>query len=329
MLATGGCGRLYTHTTIRRWLPGTESLAAESGVDIKNMEFMQFHPTTLNTTRRCGRSSSRKRCWARGVRSEIISARPFVRLRRAALELAPRDIVARAIEAEMKNVALGACILTSPILRKIISKHEFPTIYERLRTIQLEIEKDWIPVVPAQHYSCGGVTTDSARSHVDSRPLRVRRSCVHRSSRRQPPGQQQPARSARFFEERGRVQCKEPTTTADVTEARWHTHQAISENEAVRLRRAIQHDDRARRDRSHQRRARRSRDGNQHRDGGIRGPTARAVLHLSARNPQLNRYRRHRGGGGAAPNGERASITIRTRLYYNRASARTVAGPLP
>ena len=76
------------------------------------------------------------------------------------LELAPRDVVARAIEAEMKKHGTWCVYLDTTHLQPDLLHHEFPTIYERLASIGLEIEKDWIPVVPAQHYSCGGVVTD-------------------------------------------------------------------------------------------------------------------------------------------------------------------------
>jgi L-aspartate oxidase len=76
------------------------------------------------------------------------------------LELAPRDVVARAIEAEMKKHGTWCVYLDMTHLESKLLHHEFPTIYERLAEIGLEMEKEWIPVVPAQHYSCGGVVTD-------------------------------------------------------------------------------------------------------------------------------------------------------------------------
>jgi L-aspartate oxidase len=76
------------------------------------------------------------------------------------LELAPRDVVARAIEAEMKKHETWCVYLDATHLDPEKTHHEFPTIWDRLRTIEIEMEKDWIPIVPAQHYSCGGVVTD-------------------------------------------------------------------------------------------------------------------------------------------------------------------------
>jgi L-aspartate oxidase len=76
------------------------------------------------------------------------------------LELAPRDVVARAIDSEIKKHGTWCVYLDMTHLSPELIRHEFPTIYERLASIGLEIDKDWIPVVPAQHYSCGGVVTD-------------------------------------------------------------------------------------------------------------------------------------------------------------------------
>ncbi|HEY0867537.1 MAG TPA: FAD-binding protein, partial [Fimbriimonas sp.] len=76
------------------------------------------------------------------------------------LELAPRDVVARAIEAEMKKHGTWCVYLDLTHLPSENIREEFPTIYERLASIGLEMDKDWVPVVPAQHYSCGGVVTD-------------------------------------------------------------------------------------------------------------------------------------------------------------------------
>jgi L-aspartate oxidase len=76
------------------------------------------------------------------------------------LELAPRDVVARAIEAEMKRLGTWCVYLDMTHLEPDKIRREFPMIYEKLSSIGLDIDKEWIPVVPAQHYSCGGVVTD-------------------------------------------------------------------------------------------------------------------------------------------------------------------------
>jgi L-aspartate oxidase len=241
MLATGGCGRLYTHTTNPPVATGDGiALAAESGVDIKNMEFMQFHPTTLyHPQMRSFLISEAVRGAGGTLRNHL--GRRFMYDYDERLELAPRDIVARAIEAEMKKRSTWCVYLDVTHLTKDHLEHEFPTIYERLRTIQLEIEKDWIPVVPAQHYSCGGVTTDlRGRTSIPGLYASGEVACtgVHGANRL---ASNSLLEALVFSQSAAEHSVKEPPPTADVTEARWHTHQAISENEAVRLRRAIQH----------------------------------------------------------------------------------------
>ena len=135
------------------------SLAAEAGVTIKNMEFMQFHPTTLyHPQMRSFLISEAVRGAGGTLRNHL--GRRFMYDYDERLELAPRDIVARAIEAEIKKHDTWCVYLDVTHLPADRIQLEFPTIYERLASINLEIEKDWIPVVPAQHYSCGGVVTD-------------------------------------------------------------------------------------------------------------------------------------------------------------------------
>src|SRR5690606_11744578 len=76
------------------------------------------------------------------------------------LELAPRDVVARAIQRETQRLDTWCVYLDCTHLDKTLLEEEFPTIWERLRTLRIDIEKEWIPIVPAQHYCCGGVVTD-------------------------------------------------------------------------------------------------------------------------------------------------------------------------
>jgi L-aspartate oxidase len=160
MLATGGCGRMYTHTTNPRVATADGiALGSAVGAAVANMEFMQFHPTTLyHPQMRSFLITEAVRGAGGTLRNHL--GRRFMYDYDARLELAPRDVVARAIEAEMKKHETWCVYLDMTHLRPELIQHEFPTIYERLRSIGLEIEKDWIPVVPAQHYSCGGIVTD-------------------------------------------------------------------------------------------------------------------------------------------------------------------------
>lgn len=160
MLATGGCGRLYQHTTNPRVATADGiGLGAAVGAHIENMEFMQFHPTTLfHPQLRSFLITEACRGAGGTLRNHL--GRRFMYDYDPRLELAPRDVVARAIDSEMKKHGTWCVYLDMTHLRPELLHHEFPTIYERLQSIGVEMEKDWIPVVPAQHYSCGGVVTD-------------------------------------------------------------------------------------------------------------------------------------------------------------------------
>lgn len=160
MLATGGCGRVYTHTTNPAVATGDGiGLGDGAGAKIANMEFMQFHPTTLyHPQMRSFLITEAVRGAGGTLRNHL--GRRFMYDYDPRLELAPRDVVARAIEAEMKKLGTWCVYLDITHLKSEKIEEEFPTIYDRLKGIGLEIDKDWIPVVPAQHYSCGGVVTD-------------------------------------------------------------------------------------------------------------------------------------------------------------------------
>ena len=160
MLASGGCGKVYAHTTNPRIATGDGiGLAIDAGAVIENMEFMQFHPTTLYHNQLPGFLITEAVRGAGGILKNHLGRR-FMYDYDERLELAPRDIVARSIEREMAKLETWCVYLDATHLKAEDLKHEFPTIWERLRTVGIEIEKQWIPVVPAQHYSCGGIKTD-------------------------------------------------------------------------------------------------------------------------------------------------------------------------
>jgi L-aspartate oxidase len=160
LLATGGCGRMYAHTTNPAVATADGiALAAEVGAEIRDMEFMQFHPTTLYHPQMRSFLITEAVRGAGGTLRNHLGER-FMYDYHPSLELAPRDIVARAIEAEMKRLETWCVYLDVTHLPQRAIVTEFPTIYDRLSSIDLHIHKQWIPVVPAQHYSCGGVATD-------------------------------------------------------------------------------------------------------------------------------------------------------------------------
>jgi L-aspartate oxidase len=160
MLATGGCGRMYQHTTNPRVATGDGiGLAHAIGAEILDMEFMQFHPTTLyHPQMRSFLITEAVRGHGGTLRNH--HGRRFMYDYDERLELAPRDIVARAIDAEMKKRQTWCVYLDTTHLTSKDVRHEFPTIFEKLLSIGIEMDRDWIPVVPAQHYSCGGVRTN-------------------------------------------------------------------------------------------------------------------------------------------------------------------------
>jgi len=160
LLATGGCGKLYSHTTNPAVSTGDGyGLAIRAGAKMSNMEFMQFHPTTLyHPQMRSFLISEAVRGAGGTLRNH--HGRRFMYDYDPRLELAPRDVVARAIEAEMKRLETWCVYLDTTHIKIDTLQSKFPTIYEACKSVGLEIHKDWIPVVPAQHYSCGGVVTD-------------------------------------------------------------------------------------------------------------------------------------------------------------------------
>lgn len=160
MLATGGAGKMYQHTTNPPVATADGiALADDAGARIEGMEFMQFHPTTLyHPQMRSSLITEAVRGAGGTLRNHL--GRRFMVDYDDRLELAPRDVVARAIEAEIKKRDTWCVYLDATHLAPERLHHEFPTIWDKLRTVDIQMEWDWIPIVPAQHYSCGGVVTN-------------------------------------------------------------------------------------------------------------------------------------------------------------------------
>lgn len=160
LLATGGTGMMYQHTTNPRVATADGiGLAHDAGAAIADMEFMQFHPTTLyHPQLRSFLITEAVRGAGATLRNH--EGRRFMYDYDDRLELAPRDVVARAMEAEMQRLGTWCLYLDMTHLDPAAVEHEFPTIFGRLLEVGIDIRKEWIPVVPAQHYSCGGVVTD-------------------------------------------------------------------------------------------------------------------------------------------------------------------------
>lgn len=160
LLATGGCGKMYQHTTNPAVATGDGlALAAGVGAPLVGMEFMQFHPTTLyHPQMRSFLITEAVRGAGGTLRNHL--GRRFMVDYDARMELAPRDVVSRAIVSEMKRLNTWCVYLDTTHLPAERLQAEFPNVYETLRSVGIQMESDWIPVVPAQHYSCGGIRTD-------------------------------------------------------------------------------------------------------------------------------------------------------------------------